>query len=508
MQSRLWRIIAAGMLSFALSGCPRAAQTPDHVLIQALMEPVIANLDSPAYAVSVPWGDHVVLCFRAAQGRDPSLVEFATLRMMREHPGLKRSEVLGLALAAESDTLDWTACRDFLASKTTDAFATNDAVRLKARALAARPAKELAAELADDDAAVEPADKSLPLGTQVPDEAYNTYFGFLHTHSHFSLDADQSGTIDEAYTVARDQAGLDFMGVTDHAEFLILWPWDHKWERGLAAADAHNAPGEFVALYGFEWSNPVLGHVSVMNTDEFTHSLKTFRFQALLKWLEAHPDAYAQLNHPGDFDFIGLEFGHLRHAPRAVAQVMGMEQWNTNVGFDRYYYAGSWESDVPYIDVANQRGWMLGALGAQDNHKRDWGLLNDFRTGVLATELTRQGLAEAFRARRFYATEDKDLLLDFRCSGYPMGARLDGVARNFTITVTDGSGDAFQEARFFKNGQPLAMQALEGASDIAEFSDAGATGYDYYYVIVTQTDDNDNNGRNDEALSSPIWANN
>jgi hypothetical protein len=27
----------------------------------------------------------------------------------------------------------------------------------------------------------------------------------------------------------------------------------------------------------------------------------------------------------------------------------------------------------------------------------------------------------------------------------------------------------------------------------------------YYYVIVTQGDDNDGNGRNDEAISSPIW---
>jgi hypothetical protein len=37
------------------------------------------------------------------------------------------------------------------------------------------------------------------------------------------------------------------------------------------------------------------------------------------------------------------------------------------------------------------------------------------------------------------------------------------------------------------------------------FEDPDGAGNDYYYVIVTQTDDGDRNGRNDEAISAPIW---
>ena len=59
-------------------------------------------------------------------------------------------------------------------------------------------------------------------------------------------------------------------------------------------------------------------------------------------------------------------------------------------------------------------GWYLGALGGQDNHSPDWGTRNEFRTAVLAEELTRESVIDAYLSRRFYATEDKDLHLDLR----------------------------------------------------------------------------------------------
>jgi hypothetical protein len=493
------------LLCTFLSACAKPP-LPGESAVQQEMQALITYLDSAAYGYAVPWGEHVVLAYRLAQGRDPSLLEYAYINMLREHPGLKRSDVLGIALTADRDAADWDACAAFLSRNKSASFKSDDSVKLVSRALAVRPREELA-QLLDVAVPAPEADAAAPpKGTQTPGEEYETYYGFLHAHSHFSLDGDQSGTVDEAYTVARDAGGLDFFGLTDHAEFLILWPWDNKWERGRAAADAFDAPGEFVALWGFEWSNPLLGHLSIMNTEDFTHTFKTFRLRALYDWIAERPEAYAQFNHPGDYDFIGLELGHFKPYPRVAAQMVGLEVWNTDFGLDRYFYGGSWENDASFMDVGNQNGWMLGALGAQDNHGRDWGVLNDFRTGVLATELTREGIAEAFRARRFYATEDKDLALDFRCSGFPMGARLEGVARVFTVSASDGSGDAFQRVRLFKNGQLLDQFALSSNSISVDFEDTGATGDDYYYVIITQADDNDSNGRNDEALSSPIWV--
>lgn len=514
MRAPRWISIAGLVLVLCcatiMHGCPVSPTpqlTPEQLATQSEMETLIDWLDSAAYGRSVWWGEHVVLCYRLAQGRDPSLAEFAIINMLREHPGLKRSEVLGLALATDDGAVSWEKCGAFLSGNKAEAFQTNDSVRLIARALATRPPSEVAEALTDDDEGTS-EEVPVPKGTETPDVQYETYFGFLHAHSHFSLDADQSGTLDEAYSMARDEAGLDFFGVTDHAEFLIIWPWDQKWQRTLVAADAFDEPGRFVAFAGFEWSNPLLGHMSVLNTQDFTHTLKTFRVKAMYDWIVARPEAFVQFNHPGDYDFLGLEFRHFKPYPRVAAQIVGIETWNTNYGLDEYFYKGSWNSDTSFLDVANQKGWRIGALGAQDNHRRDWGLLNDFRTGVLTTELTREAVIEAFRARRFYATEDSDLVLDIRCDGFPMGSTVTGASRQFTVSAEDRGSDTFAHTRLYRNGIEVDSAVVSGSVFSVTLSDPdpNRSGDDYYYVMVTQTDDNDNNGRNDEALSSPIWV--
>ncbi|HNY87983.1 MAG TPA: hypothetical protein PKN23_15890, partial [Candidatus Hydrogenedentes bacterium] len=214
---------------------------------------------------------------------------------------------------------------------------------------------------------------------------------------------------------------------------------------------------------------------------------------------------FGQFNHPGDFNLTGAEFRYLRLFPDGFPRMVGMEIWNESVSFERYHYGPSYESDTGYFDLANQRGWRIAPAGGQDNHRRGWGLKNDFRVGVQAAELTRDGIAEAFLARRFYSTEDKNLVLDFRSSGHPMGSRLAGLPRVFTVTAGDRGGDDFERIRLFRNGELLQEAPVSGNTVTATFEDPDGSGNDYYHVIVTQTDDGDWNGRNDEAVSAPIW---
>jgi hypothetical protein len=58
---------------------------------------------------------------------------------------------------------------------------------------------------------------------------------------------------------------------------------------------------------------------------------------------------------------------------------------------------------------------------------------------------------------------------------------------------------------FIRNGILLATQPVSGNQVSAGFTDASTAGKAYYYVMVKENDDNDKNGRNDEALASPIW---
>ena len=80
-----------------------------------------------------------------------------------------------------------------------------------------------------------------------------------------------------------------------------------------------------------------------------------------------------------------------------------------------------------------------------------------------------------------------------------------GQRRRFSVQAWDAGGDTFEEVRLYRDGNLLETRPASGRFVRVWFDDSSATGSRYYYVIVTQTDDSDGNGRNDEAISSPIW---
>ncbi len=514
------RLVGTGLL-LVFCGCPKSCDTPpepeDNATVRRAMEEVIDHVDSPAYTGDVSWEEHVVLCYRLAQNRDPTPVELALLEGVREDPGISRSDVLALALGEEQERDAWAGGRRFLERYDLASFRADAAVTAAARQLtrtedsdaAVARALALTAEEARLAAEHVPAERLLPTRSE-PGIAYQTYFGFLHAHSHLS---DGEGTAEEAYTFARDQGGLDFFGLTDHGiNLFVRWPWNNKWRKLKTAAEAAHNSGTYVTLSGFEWSNPFLGHVSVLNSDDFTHILSRPRMFGFYRWLAKRPGAVARFNHPGRAGLTVLgtelvrEFHHLDIFPDAIAQMVGIELWNRDRGFDEYFYAGSWnENPTSFLDFGIQKGWRLGALGGQDNHHREWGTMSDFRTAALATELTREAILDAYANRRIYATEDKDLVLDVRASGHPMGSILAGIEPRFEVTARDGSGDTFETVRLFRDGEEIASAPVNGNEVAATLTDPSPTGGHYYYVIVTQADDGDANGRNDEAISSPIW---
>jgi hypothetical protein len=486
------------------AGYAGPAQPPDAAPVRQAMQRLIDHLDSPSYAHAVSWDEHVVLAYRLAQGRDPTALEFFVLRALRDQIGFTRSAALSVALRGSAAAPTWAQCRDLVQRVGPHNLKADESVTQSAQRLAAVPLWQIAQALKET-APAPPVQPAVALPDTDPELAgvrYNFYFGYLHAHSELS---DGTGTALEAYTYARDVGDLDFFALTDHGEFLMLWPWSDGWQKVLDAAQATYQPGSFASLWGFEWSNPLLGHINVVNSADFTDAISSFSLTSLYDWLVARPEAFGLFNHPGAYDLFGTEFSHLDPYTPAARQMVGIETWNGNDNLDVYYYAGSWDNSYSYWDVGNRKGWVLGAEGGQDNHSADWGTMNSYRTAVLAQDLTREQIIAAYKARRFYATEDSDLVLDLRCAGYPMGSRLPGAPRQFKVTACDRSGDAFQEVRLYRNGSLLQTQAVSGTCFQATFSDTGFTAPAYYYVIVRLAVDHDGNGRNDEAISSPIW---
>ncbi|MBN1552998.1 CehA/McbA family metallohydrolase [bacterium] len=485
------------------------AQTPiDTAEIQKNMTSIITFLDSKGYANRVSWHEHIKLTFELAVNRLPNAVETALIERMKTQYGLKRSQILLIALGSGKEKVSWYDCSALLQRIRREHFVKASAGVSKTRAVQSPSKNEIIAALKEMEQTSQ-QEESVP---SIPhqqrssltqsNEIYITYFGFLHAHCKLS---DGSGSALEAYAYARDQAKLDFFSLTDHGEMLLYWPWQHKWQKLVNAANDTYQPGKFVSFWGFEWSSPLFGHINVINSSDYTNTYGTVLLTNLYDWIGKQPHAFGIFNHPGDYDDLGLEFYHLANNPSAVNQMVGIENWNGSQSFDKYYYNGSWTNEYSFLDVGNRNGWRLGALGAQDNHQKDWGTQNQFRTAVLATELTREALIDAYQNRRFYATEDSDLFLDVRCSGYPIGAELSGVEPTFFISASDKSGDAFSQARLYKNGDCIQSQEVSGSAFTTTLSDPSPGNNAYYYVIIRQQDDNDGNGRPDEAISSAIF---
>jgi len=115
----------------------------------------------------------------------------------------------------------------------------------------------------------------------------------MHNHT---LLSDGDGDPEAAFPSMRD-AGLDVAALTDHAirgvsvegTGLGGTPWigldQAGWRRTGKLADAHDRPGEFTAIRGFEWSHPQLGHVNAWFIGEFTDVATPGAMRELYSWL-------------------------------------------------------------------------------------------------------------------------------------------------------------------------------------------------------------------------------
>ena len=115
--------------------------------------------------------------------------------------------------------------------------------------------------------------------TSEPDfvRRFSVFFGNLHSHIAFS---DGSGFPDEAYRHAKNEAGLDFMAITEHNHTNNIHPkdpaggdmigTDHSlYMRLQDAATARNQDSAFITLFGQEFSSIGSGnHLNVFSVRE------------------------------------------------------------------------------------------------------------------------------------------------------------------------------------------------------------------------------------------------
>lgn len=282
----------------------------------------------------------------------------------------------------------------------------------------------------------------------------------LHNHTKLS---DGHGDPRKAFESMR-ASGLDAAAITDHTN--LPSPWGHTleeagWRQLAELAAAADDPGRFVAIRGFEWSHPMLGHINVWDSPAWVAPSRPTAgdLQTFYDWLQSPEagEALTSFNHPGSRGTV-LRFGDFVLRAPLRPRMVGLEMFNKT---DDYLLAVEDEGISPLVQCLDA-GWTPGLIGVTDEHGRDWGRPEGKgRTGLFVAGLSRAGVREALGSRRAFAARVKGLRLAATLGGALMGQRLPDpiIAGPQELAVDLDLGP-------FASGMELSLQLLRWARDI------------------------------------------
>ena len=342
---------------------------------------------------------------------------------------------------------------------------------------------------------------------------YKLYWGEIHGHTELS---DGKGSLDDYFQAARDTAGLDFCAVTDHDHGGVSKSelWGEKWELTQQKVAEYHDPDRFVTLLGYErdswswYSNLCLYYrsgngemIRGLQDGEITRA----ELEALLdrEDMVVIPHHTANLGTGVNFDAIPLEL---------MTPLMEVySKWGTSEYFGNPEPVTQ-EARGGHWQVALEMGARMGCVGGSDVHSPHPGLVHhaggNLRydhpglVAIFASDLTREAIFDALKAKNCYATSGARIEIEFRINDAVMGQEIslpNGEDRRIWLTV---KGEApLSTVTIIKNGQDYFVNHTDGVSDSLHISVSDLRTEresDYYYIRVTQQ-----NGR--RAWSTPIW---
>lgn len=368
---------------------------------------------------------------------------------------------------------------------------------------------------------------------------YTVYYGSLHGQTNDSdgggdlsncnsSQAAQTGEYgpDVAFPYAKSK-GLDFFGNTDHNHYfdgssglgtIPAATAKNRFTAGVTIADNYTAANpSFLAMYGMEWG--VIsggGHLNIFNSDELysweydpSNQLYGHRFIAKNDYATLYSVMRAagqvgQFNHPdtsGQYIINGTDFGYTADGDEVMvlAEISNTSAFS-NVDDESQQPGSGYESAFRKI---LERGFHVAPATNQDNHCANWGSAYTNRTAILVptgTALTKTSFVEALRARRVFATHDKNSQLVFSANGAIMGSRINNTgALNLNVGFANTAGKTASLVEIWQ-GVPGRNGTMTLLSNSATYSHTPTDGLHVYYVKLTQND-----GK--ILWSAPIWVN-
>ena len=369
---------------------------------------------------------------------------------------------------------------------------------------------------------------------------YTVYFGNLHGQSNdsdgggnvatcSSSQSAQSGQYGpaDAFNYARGR-GLDFLLESEHNHYFDGSSGTNtsaspstainRYAAGRTAMATSNANNpNFLALYGMEWgviSNG--GHLNIINGDKLaaweynsSNQLLGDLFVAKNDYANLYTTMKArgwvgQFNHPSTSDSqfkIGTTvFGYHADGDEVMvgAEIMNTSAFSANTTeteTSRSSYEGAYNKLL-------ENGFHVAPTTNQDNHCANWGASYTNRTGVLlptGTTLNEANFVAAMKARRIYATMDKNSQLIVTANGNLMGSRFNNSgALNLVANFANSAGRSVSQVQWYE-GVPQRGGTVTLLASTATHSFTPAAGEHFYYAKLTQDD-----GK--ILWSAPVWV--
>ena len=328
----------------------------------------------------------------------------------------------------------------------------------------------------------------------------------------------------DAYAYAQ-RHGLDFLMTSEHNHMFDgsdganagADPAAVKalYRSGLQAAAAWNvAHPDFLGIYGQEWG--VInngGHLNILNSGELLGWERNKAGELLADTATPKNDyatLYAlmrargwvgQFNHPRDGQFV-IGGKALAWTPDGDAAMLLCEVMNSNA------FSVNTDESEPLLSNFEagcnkllEAGYHIAFSSNQDNHCANWGASSGNRTGVLlerGKRLTSTTLLAALKARRVYATMDKNAELVLTANGRLMGERFNNKGPlSLQIDYTHKNRRRPAAINLF-HGVPGRNGEVTILSRKAKTVFTPKAGEHFYYARVTQHD-----GK--MLWSAPVW---
>lgn len=369
---------------------------------------------------------------------------------------------------------------------------------------------------------------------------FRYFYGSTHAHTIFSdggvpvdgcADSVQvpheGATPADAYRFAREQGRLDFLAIVEHNHLLqnvcagctaqqVL----ARYHGGVQAARDATVADQFVGVFGMEWGviSNGQGHLNIYNQEKLISwsgepsdiQVTKGRYDQVYNRVaqnQGDAGSFITFNHPKGGDFNNwARTAQGDRVVRGIAILSGPAFSN-----ETDFSASPGHDFEGMYRKALGLGWKVGPEVHQDNHCDNYGASTSGRTVAVipqGTAFDLRSLMDAYRERRFYATEDINVQLVYRnASGSRvMGESFTSSASTFIVRVEahdpDGESAASIElwgGRVGSTQNPQRVASTNAGDTLDASIPRKPAGQEwYYYVKLRQAD-------GDRIWSSPMW---